>query len=150
MPERILSIALSKNSLGIAILEGQHLISLEAHVFETTPAEHISGPIYRCIEHFKPSAAAIQNSSSHSPEMHTAALGALRATNTPAQEISEGEIFASFGEPPIENRDELRRVVRVLFPQIPAGRMVLACLDAVATGLCFGTKRLLNINQQQT
>src|SRR5437588_10201371 len=146
MSDQTLSIAISKGGLGLAIFQGQHLISLEAHTFTILlKAESSAGHIFKCIERFGPNVAVVQRSTDEPPAIRTAVLEALRACNRPVFEISERDVFTSFGNPPLENKQELRQFIRILFPQIPRGRFVLSCLDAVATGLFFETKRLLNL-----
>lgn len=145
MTESTLSIALSQESLGLAIFQGQCLTFLEAHSLHSVPkpAEASAGFVLRCIDSFNPAVAVMQRSSDELPDIRAAVLEALRASNRPLSEISEHEVLASFGEPPVESKEELRSLMRVLFPQIPSTRLVFSCLDAVATGLHFETQRLL-------
>lgn len=140
-----LSIALSREGLGLAIFQGPRLTFLEAHSLQTVPnpAEASAGIVLRCIDAFHPAAAVVQRSSDESSDIHAAVLEALRASNRPVSEISEQDLFASFGDPPIADKEELRQLMRVLFPHIPIKRLFLSCLDAVATGLHFETQRLL-------
>jgi len=140
-----LSIALSHESLGLAIFQGPRLTFLEAHSLQAVPksAEASAGFALRCIETFSPAVAVMQCPPNESPEIRAAILEVLRASNRPLSEIPEQEVLASFGEPPIASKEELELLMRVLFPQIPMKKLFLSCLDAVATGLHFETKRLL-------
>lgn len=150
MSERTLAIAIAKGGLGLAIFEGQHPICLEAHSLNKTPkaADFSAGHIFKCVERFGPAIAVIEQSSETPEDLHNAVLEGLRACNRPIFDVSEAEVLKSFGDPPPGTKKELRQLVRVLFPQIPAGPPLLCCLDAVATGLYFETKRLLSLKQQ--
>ena len=129
MPEPTLSIALSQDSLGLAIFQGQRLTFLETHSLQAVskPAEASAGYVLRCIDSFSPAVAVIQRSADESPDIRAAVLEALRACNRPISEISEQEVLASFGDPPISSKEELRQLMRVLFPQIPSSRLVFSC-----------------------
>lgn len=72
-----------------------------------------------------------------------------RPSKHPVYEISGQEILESFGDPPLESKEELRYMMRVLFPQIPSSQLVLSSLDAVAAGLHFETKRLLTTDRNR-
>ena len=145
MFEPTLSIAISQDTLGLAVFMEQRLIFLEAHALADIPkaAEASAGFILRIIDSFHPDIAAVQRSSEEPANIHDAVIEALRTADCPVQEITEQEVLASFGDPPIENKDELRQLMRVLFPQVPSSRLVFSCLDAVATGLHCQTSRLL-------
>ena len=149
MPEPTLSIALSPSSLGLAIFQGQDLTFLETHLFQAIPkpAEAVAGFVLRCIDDFNPAAAVMQDATDEPPEIRAAVVQALRGSNRPISEISGEEVLASFGNPPLESKDELRQLMRVLFPQIPSNWWLFSCLDAVAAGLHFETQRLLADNQ---
>jgi|SRR6185437_3626522 len=146
MPKPTLSIALSQTSLGLAIFEEHRLNFLEAYSLETLPKAHdaAAGYVLRCVDSFNPALVVMQRSPDTLPDIRAAIFEALRAANRPVSEISEEEVIASFGEPPLNDKTELRQLMRVLFPQIPSGGLVFTSLDAVATGLCFQTKLLLN------
>lgn len=145
MQEPTLSIALSQDSLGLAIFQGQRLTFLEAHSLEAAPkpADTSAGFVLRCIDNFNPVMVVMQPFSDETPEVRSAVLTALRAANRPISEITEQELLASFGDPPIGSKEELRQLMRILFPQIPSGRLVFSCLEAVAAGLHFETQRIL-------
>jgi hypothetical protein len=140
-----LSIALPHDSLGLAIFQGPRLTFLEAHSLQTLPkpAEASAGFVLRCIDTFSPAVAVMQYSSDEAAEIRAAVLEALRASNRAVSEIAEQDLLASFGEPPIASKEELRQVMAILFPQIPMKRLFFSCLDAVAIGLHFETQRLL-------
>jgi hypothetical protein len=145
MQEQTLSISLSPESLGLAVFHGQRLKQLEAYWLHAMPkaAEACAGYVLRCIDTFNPTVALMQKQSGESPDVRLVILEALRATSRPVIEVEDKELFASYGDPPLVKKEELHQLVRSLFPQIPSNRLVLSCLDAVAAGLHFETKRLL-------
>jgi hypothetical protein len=148
MQNQTLSIALSQDSLGLAVFKEQQLEYLEAYSLRAMPkaAEASAGYVLRCIATFLPTTAVLHDAPNTSSEIREAITEALKASGRPVYEISAQEILASFGDPPLESKEELRYMMRVLFPQIPSSQLVLSSLDAVASGLHFQTKRLLAAN----
>lgn len=149
MSKPTLSIAISEKNLGLAVFQEQQLTFLEAHSLAGVPkpAEASAGFIFRAMDSFNPDTAVLQCSPEEPENIRAAILEALHTANCPVQEISEQQVLASFGDPPIESKEELRYLMRVLFPQLPVTRLVFSCLDAVATGLYFETQRLLADDQ---
>lgn len=145
MPQPTLSIAISQASLGLAIFLEQRLTFLEVHSLQglPKPAEASPGYVLRCVDKFRPERALMQRSPDEPENVRAAVFEALRAVNCPLQEIPEQEVFSSFGDPPIADKQELRSLIRALFPQVPSTQLVFSCLDAVAAGLHFETMRLL-------
>lgn len=103
MQEQTLSIALSPESLGLAVFNGQQLKYLEAYWLHAMPkpADASAGYVLRCIDTFNPTVAVMQAQSDGLPAVRIAILEALRAASRPVIEITEQEIFNSFGDPPI-------------------------------------------------
>lgn len=147
MQQQTLSIALSSESLGLAIFQGQHLMHLEAYWLHAVPkaAETSRGHLLRSIETFDPTIAIVQPHSGP-PDVQAAIVEALRSASRPVVEVEEEDVMRSFGEPQIQDKNQLHQLVRALFPQIPSTRLVLSCLDAVAAGLYFETRRLLELD----
>lgn len=145
--EKALAIAISSDSFSLAIFERQNPIFLEVHSHQNVPkhSDAAAGHVHRCLEHFLPTAIVLHKTREES-DVCTAVINALRIHNKPVFEIEESAVLASFGEPPLQDKDELRQLMRILFPQIPSNNLLLCCFDALALGLYFQTKQLLNVN----
>jgi hypothetical protein len=67
------------------------------------------------------------------------------------QEVRTESLYQSFAIPPLRNRDQLRKIVQSIWPQLEDTRESdHPALDAVALGLFLQTERLFALNSPQS
>src|SRR5438067_198297 len=110
MQNQTLSIAISQDTLGLAIFKAQQLEYLEGYSLRAVPkaAEASAGYVLRCMATFFPTTVVLHAAPNALPQIRKAISDALKASGCPVYGISEQEILASFGDPPLENKEELR------------------------------------------
>jgi hypothetical protein len=149
MPSHSISFEISSKEVSYAVFRGQQLIFWETHSYLSTPEENVKnaiGDVARCIDRFKATAAALESlqTDNEAFQLQGAVKEQLRDLAIPILEISEQELFDSFGLPALKTRQELRKVVLSIFPQLESSRFMNSSLDAAALGLHFETSRILS------
>jgi hypothetical protein len=149
MTAHSISFKISPKQVSYAVFRGQRLIWWETHSYLSAPehaAKDAIGDVARCIDRFKATAAALESlqSDDEAFQLQSAVKEALRNLAIPIFEISEQELFDSYGIPALKTRQELKKAVLLIFPQLESSRFMNSCLDAAALGLHFETSRILS------
>jgi hypothetical protein len=149
MTAHSISFKISPKEVSYAVFREQRLVFWETHSYLSTPKQNVKnaiGDVARCIDRFKTTAAALEplQSDDETFQLQGAVKEALRNLAVPIFEISEQELFDSFGLPALKTRQELRETVISIFPQLESSRFMNSCLDAAALGLHFETSRILS------
>jgi len=149
MTSHSISFKICVKEVSYAVFRGQRLIFWETHSYLSTPEENVKnaiGDIVRCLARFEPTAAALQlfEGDDEDLQLRGEVKETLRSLAIPIFEISEQELFDSFGLPTLKTRQGLRQAVLSIFPQLETSRFMNSCLDAAALGLHFETSRILS------
>lgn len=149
MTAHSVSLKISPKEISYVVFREQRLIFWETHSYLSTSKETVKnaiGDIVRCIDRFEATAAALESFEGNDQELQLqgAVKETLRSLAIPIFEISEPELFDSFGLPALKTRQELRQAVLSIFPQLETSRFMNSCLDAAALGLHLETSRILS------
>jgi len=76
--------------------------------------------------------------------LHYTMVSQIRASNTPLWEISKETLLSALTHPPLQNRGDLRNLMRSIWTLPNLKQSELCALDAFALGLFVQTERLFN------
>lgn len=149
-PIRLAAIRIDRRAVAIAVMIGLHL--------DYTQTRQLSGDIGRAettlvgflnwmLATFEIESAAIEivpgDSAMHRALLARSAIEALRSASIPIWEISKEELLASYGQPPLQSRKELRETIARIWPILNTRGNSPWALDAVALGLYVQVERLV-------
>jgi hypothetical protein len=74
--------------------------------------------------------------------LHRTAIDAIRAAGIPLLEVPDEQLFASYAHPPLQRREQLRRIARSIWPSLNNARATHSAQDAALLGLHTQVERL--------
>ncbi len=145
------AVAIHRRSMAIALFRGIQLEDIQQHQLPNDPAkavDSLSAFIHRAISLFNIQNAFINGADVQSGRIelfYTQAEGIFRTEGIPIEKTSQSKLFESFRMPPLLRMDQLREIVRLIWPSLAAAAK--PALDAAALGLHCAVERLFRINQ---
>ena len=78
------------------------------------------------------------------------AKATLQQESTPIEEVQYAELLESYAFTPLRLRHQLRQVAKRIWPMLDNKKFGITALDAAVVGLHLQTRRLLNIQTENT
>jgi hypothetical protein len=92
-------------------------------------------------------AQPLPTSSLRTEMLHRTAIDAIRAAGIPLLEVPDEQLFASYAHPPLQRREQLRRIARSMWPSLNSARATHSSQDAALLGLHVQIERLFAFHE---
>jgi hypothetical protein len=157
MPDMTLSaLSLERRSAALAFFKDMQLEDILIRQLSSDPAKAISSVtefLNRALERNRIKFVALLQPKSESGErvneLYKMALSAIREAAIPFVEVSEQELFDSYGHPPLRKRQHLRKAGRNIWPALNDIYATRSAVDAAVLGLHVQVEHLFNIQSEQ-